>query len=174
MKFRNNEIVVRYLVSFRQQQHGFFSTIKRCQFLYLQPPLENKVLSLYIYLISTFYLSESACLSCTYFYGCFGLPKHTIVIDSLFVFQMMKLVLGLSICLLLVEVAWTSNCPAKCFCNKALSSVNCECFHFRKSCPNPFRSSIFSIMKSRTWISTLYVVIRSCRNYICKTTNSHC
>ncbi|XP_022342396.2 uncharacterized protein LOC111136087 [Crassostrea virginica] len=39
---------------------------------------------------------------------------------------MMKLVLGLSICLLLVEVAWTSNCPAKCFCNKALTSVNCE------------------------------------------------
>lgn len=38
----------------------------------------------------------------------------------------MRLVLFTSVCLLLAEVAWTDHCPARCFCNKALTSVNCE------------------------------------------------
>lgn len=43
-----------------------------------------------------------------------------------FVFQKMTLAMLLSLLLLLVDVAWTNTCPAKCFCNRVLTSVNCE------------------------------------------------
>nr|XP_011414273.2 leucine-rich repeat-containing protein 15-like [Crassostrea gigas]XP_011414275.2 leucine-rich repeat-containing protein 15-like [Crassostrea gigas] len=35
-------------------------------------------------------------------------------------------VLLVSLCLLQVGVAWTDTCPTHCFCNKLLTSVNCE------------------------------------------------
>lgn len=38
----------------------------------------------------------------------------------------MTLVILLSVLLLLVDVAWTDTCPTQCFCNKVLTSVNCE------------------------------------------------